>query len=54
VTKVLLGAFNMLSNGSMTSRAGAALVALTANEFRVPVIVRASLSVCLSLSLAVA
>jgi len=34
-----MGAFNLLSNGAMTSRAGAALVALTAQAYKVPVIV---------------
>lgn len=39
VTKVLVGAYAMLSNGNLVSRAGTALVAMAAHEYNVPVIV---------------
>lgn len=39
VTKVLLGAHSMMSNGRLYSRAGTALVAMTAKEAGIPVIV---------------
>ncbi|TPX35300.1 S-methyl-5-thioribose-1-phosphate isomerase [Synchytrium microbalum] len=39
VTKVLMGASAVLSNGSVMSRAGSALVAMTANDFKIPVLV---------------
>ncbi len=38
-TKVFLGAYAMLSNGNLVSRAGTALVAMSAHEYNVPVIV---------------
>ncbi|KZF26646.1 IF-2B-domain-containing protein [Xylona heveae TC161] len=38
-TKVFLGAHAMMSNGRLYSRVGTAIVAMTANEFDVPVIV---------------
>ena len=39
VTKVVLGAHAMMSNGRLYSRAGTALVAMTAKEANVPVVV---------------
>ncbi|KAI9794908.1 MAG: hypothetical protein M1833_007355 [Piccolia ochrophora] len=38
-TKVLLGAHAMMSNGALYSRVGTAMVAMTANEIDIPVIV---------------
>jgi translation initiation factor eIF-2B subunit delta len=38
-TKVFLGAYALLSNGNLVSRVGSALVAMTAHEYNVPVIV---------------
>ncbi|KAL6067137.1 Translation initiation factor eIF-2B subunit delta [Balamuthia mandrillaris] len=39
VTKVFFGAFTLLANGGVISRAGTALVAMIAHEYHVPVIV---------------
>lgn len=39
VSKVILGASSILSNGAIMSRAGTAVCAMVANEFMVPVIV---------------
>eukprot|EP01105_Mastigella_eilhardi_P017920 TRINITY_DN412_c0_g1_i1.p1 TRINITY_DN412_c0_g1~~TRINITY_DN412_c0_g1_i1.p1 ORF type:complete len:636 (+),score=191.18 TRINITY_DN412_c0_g1_i1:28-1908(+) len=39
VTKVIVGAYSMLSNGSLVSRVGTAMVASLAQAFRVPFIV---------------
>lgn len=36
---MFLGAFNLLSNGALTARAGTSLIAMTAREYNVPVIV---------------
>ena len=39
VTKVILGAFAMLTNGNLISRAGNAVVAMMAHRFNIPVMV---------------
>lgn len=39
VTKVFLGAYTLLVNGHLMSRAGTAMVAMVANAYNVPVIV---------------
>ena len=39
VTKVFLGAFNLLSNGALTNRVGTAMVAMVAHAAHVPVLV---------------
>lgn len=39
VTKVLLGASSIMSNGMVFSRVGTACVAMVANQFRVPVLI---------------
>ena len=39
VTKVFLGAYALLSNGNLVARCGTSLVAMTAKDFNVPVLV---------------